>query len=80
MAKLVQSPPAGVRWLFFRLKPGQSISPTRLKAAWSDATETDACAYLSAMLTGPNAQLRALAEPVAKPPEIPPGAPIGAAR
>ncbi|MFL0337401.1 MULTISPECIES: hypothetical protein [Stenotrophomonas] len=43
MAKLVQSPPAGVRWLFFRLKPGQSISPTRLKAAWSDATETDDC-------------------------------------
>ncbi|QKS01668.1 DUF5117 domain-containing protein [Sphingomonas sp. CL5.1] len=49
----------------------------RLRACTGDATETDACAYLSAMLTGPNAQLRALAEPVAKPPEIPPGAPIG---
>ncbi len=49
----------------------------KLRTCTGDATETDACAYLSAMLTGPNAQLRALAEPVAKPPEIPPGAPIG---
>ncbi|MFT3976841.1 MAG: zinc-dependent metalloprotease, partial [Sphingomonas bacterium] len=49
----------------------------RLRNCAGDATETDACAYLSAMLTGPAAQLRALAEPVAKPPEIPPGAPIG---
>ena len=49
----------------------------RLRTCAGDVTETDACTYLSTMLTGPQAQLRALAEPVATPPEIPPGAPIG---
>ncbi|WEK43731.1 MAG: zinc-dependent metalloprotease [Candidatus Sphingomonas colombiensis] len=49
----------------------------KLRSCTGDSTETDACAYLAAMLTGPAAQLRALAEPVAKSPEIPPGAPIG---
>lgn len=49
----------------------------RLRLCTGDTLETDACAYLSAMLTGPVDQLRALAEPVATSPEIPPGAPIG---
>lgn len=49
----------------------------RLRGCRGDSLETDSCAYLAAMLTGPADQLRALAEPVAVPPEVPPGAPIG---
>lgn len=52
MVKLVPNPPTGVRWLFFRLKPGQSISPARLKAAWSDAAETNDCSVRREQIEG----------------------------
>ncbi|MCD7098476.1 zinc-dependent metalloprotease [Stenotrophomonas sp. MMGLT7] len=49
----------------------------RLRDCRGDALETDHCRYLADMLTGAPAQLRALAEPIAEPEPIPPGAPIG---
>lgn len=33
-----------VRWLSFRLRNGQSIGPTKLRAAWEQAAETRRCA------------------------------------
>ncbi len=49
----------------------------RLRGCGGDRLETDSCAYLAALLTGPVEQLQRLAEPIAPPPEVPPGAPIG---
>ena len=49
----------------------------QLKTCTGDALETDSCAYLVGMLTTTPERLSALAEPIATPPEIPPGAPIG---
>ncbi len=35
---------AGIRWLSFRLRNGQSIAPGKLKEAWSNAAQTSRCA------------------------------------
>lgn len=43
MADLEKYDPVNVRWLSFRLKNGQSIGPGKLKAIWSDASETNNC-------------------------------------
>jgi hypothetical protein len=49
----------------------------RLKSCTGDTLETDSCSYLVTMLTTTPDRLATLAEPIAAPPEIPPGAPIG---
>lgn len=49
----------------------------RLKTCTGETIEADSCAYLAMMLTTTPERLSALAEPIATPPEIPPGAPIG---
>lgn len=43
MADIDRYDPRIVRWLSFRLKNGQSIGPEKLKAIWSDASETNNC-------------------------------------
>jgi hypothetical protein len=49
----------------------------RLKSCGGDVAETDSCAYLAGLLTASPDKLAGLAEPIAAPPEVPPGAPIG---
>ncbi len=49
----------------------------RLNSCTGDALETDSCTYLAGLLTTAPDRLAAVAEPIAAPPEIPPGAPIG---
>jgi hypothetical protein len=49
----------------------------RLKGCTGDALETDSCTYLVGLLTTTPDRLATVAEPIAAPPEIPPGAPIG---
>lgn len=49
----------------------------RLKSCTGDTLETDSCSYLVTMLTTTPDRLATLAEPIAAPPEVPPGAPIG---
>lgn len=44
MARLDPAQAPGVRWLFFRLRNGQSISPARLMSVWCEATESTECA------------------------------------
>jgi len=43
MTQVMAGPCRGVRWLSFRLKNGQSISPAKLNAVWSDAAECGDC-------------------------------------
>ncbi|WP_313178482.1 hypothetical protein [Stenotrophomonas sp.] len=52
MVTVTRNPPTGVRWLFFRLRHGQSISPGRLHATWSDAAETNDCAVRREVVEG----------------------------
>jgi len=42
--QVVPSGRVGIRWLSFRLRSGQSISPGKLRDAWSHATQTNRCA------------------------------------
>lgn len=42
----------GVRWLFFRLRNGQSISPARLMSVWSEAAESNECAVRREIIDG----------------------------
>ncbi|PZS90848.1 hypothetical protein [Stenotrophomonas maltophilia] len=44
MTRLNPTQSLGVRWLFFRLRNGQSISPARLMSVWSKAAESNDCA------------------------------------
>ncbi|SFR87917.1 hypothetical protein SAMN04487782_1545 [Stenotrophomonas maltophilia] len=52
MARLGQVRSLGVRWLFFRLRNGQSISPARLMSVWCEATESTECAVRREIIDG----------------------------
>lgn len=52
MARLDPAQAPGVRWLFFRLRNGQSISPARLMSVWREATESTDCAVRREIIDG----------------------------
>lgn len=52
MARLDQARPPGVRWLFFRLRSGHSISPARLMSVWCEAAESNECAVRRETIDG----------------------------
>lgn len=52
MARLNPAQSLGVRWLFFRLRNGQSISPARLMSVWSEAAESNDCAVRREIIDG----------------------------
>ena len=52
MARLEPAQLPGVRWLFFRLRNGQSISPARLMSVWCEAAESNDCAVRREVIDG----------------------------
>lgn len=52
MVRLNPAHSLGVRWLFFRLRNGQSISPARLMSVWSEAAESNDCAVRREIIDG----------------------------